>query len=170
MPRALFVSLNATYPQLDTAGQQIDSAALRNCTTTSWNVGPRADGVTLLFGVYQNHVVSGYEVEHPLGDWPTVPAGAMGAGRRIVPVTRAIADVVSRTLALNPNLAGEIRYRDVVAGADGQLVFVNDREPTQEELDPDPLARSEQTERCARGAPRRTGPLTAAILAPVRRC
>lgn len=138
MPRALFVSLKNLYPELSAPGRARTAAALRNVTSGWWRINEaRAHGVTYLFGVHDSAAVSAYRIDIDVAQWPRMPAGAMGAGRRYVPVT-SIADdsawVVAQTWRIE--MFGPIRYGDVALDAQGNVTGVSFPETARDdELD-----------------------------------
>lgn len=134
MPRAMFVSLNVTYPQLAPQGRGQDAAALRNCTCVAWRVGEGANGVEFIFGVFQGRVVSAYKITHPVQDWPRIPTGAAGAGRRCVPVEELSAADWATALTWNdvPMAQCGFRYGDVQL-ENGHLVLCSFTSPPTEE-------------------------------------
>ena len=137
MPRAMFVSLNVTYPQLSPLGRAQDAAALRNCTCVSWQVAAGANGVEFLFGVEHGHVVSAYRVPHPLQEWPRIPPLALGAGRRCVPVDEVPTADWDTALKWTRVPMGRcaFRYGDVRLDNEGRLSGFSFANPeTDEEL------------------------------------
>lgn len=91
MPNAVFVHLKTTYPEINAAARGPNGTALRNCTSGWWEVSEEsAQGVEYLFGVADDppggkRVVSAYRVPLPVAQWPVIPMGAQGAGRRWIP-------------------------------------------------------------------------------------
>lgn len=123
MSRAMFVSLAATFPELVPAATVQGGTMLRNATCVAWRVAlGSAQGVEFLFGVYQRRVVSAYRVVHPVADWPVIPAGAIGEGRRCVPVVDVSATDWERALTwAGVDMHGPLRYGDVDLDAGGSL-------------------------------------------------
>jgi hypothetical protein len=140
MPKAMFVSLRVTYPQLSPQGLGQDAAALRNCTCVAWRVGAGANGVEYVFGVFGGRIVSAYKVTHPvLQDWPLIPMDALGGGRRCVPVTALSPGDWATALAwdhIPPMLQCGFRYGEVQLSNDGSLASFSfsTSSPTEEEL------------------------------------
>lgn len=133
MSRALFVSLNVTYPQIAHAHRNYDSEALRNCTSMAWAVNPEsAANVAYVFGVAAGRIVAAYSVAVTADNWPVLPEPAEGAGRRVLPVTLLPSSRHwDSALALTPGshaesipLSGPIRYGDVVQDVDGYFIAV----------------------------------------------
>ena len=124
MARALFVSVNETFPQLSLPGQQQYAAALRNCTCVAWEVAAATQGIQYLFGVVRGQVKSAYRVTHPnVADWPTIPPGALGGGFRCVPVVDVdTAEWTTATGWAGIPMAGRILYGTVQVDAAGRLV------------------------------------------------
>lgn len=122
MPKAIFVSLAKLYPQLAVTTQ--GSAALRNCTCCWWRVNAtNAAGVRYAFGVVGARIVSVYGVDVDIADWPTMPAKALGTGRRYIPVRALTQGEWSRAMSLKaPQMYGAVRYGDVVLDAQGGIV------------------------------------------------
>ncbi len=122
MPRAIFVSLSRTYPQLAIRSQE--SHALRNCTCAWWQITPaNATDVRYAFGVFEGRVVSAYRVDVNVKNWPVMPDNAIAAGRRYIPVEHVTREEWAHALKYTaPRMYGAVRYGVVGLDAQGQIV------------------------------------------------
>lgn len=124
MPKAIFVSLVDLYPQLSTAAQHDrGSKALRNVTCGWWEVNPlSAADVQYAFGVFEGAVVSAHAVNVPANDWPVMPQGAIGAGRRYIPAAVLTdQDWATATSWRGVTMFGPVRYGTVSLDSNGAL-------------------------------------------------
>ena len=123
MARALFVSVNETFPQAALPGQQpvrggAPQLHLRGlggrAATEGSNTSSRRPG----------QVKSASGVTHPnVADWPTIPPGALGGGFRCVPVVDVdTAEWTTATGSAGIPMAGRILYGTVQVDAAGRLV------------------------------------------------
>jgi hypothetical protein len=124
---ALFVSLNDTFYQLTREAQEDpESSALRNCTTNAWQVSVEsAKDVEWVIGVVHTQIVSVYRVPCPSSMWPTVPDGAEGAGRRIIPTEAGDSTLFAQAKAFGAvKLSGPVGYGEISMDSNGQLIAV----------------------------------------------
>lgn len=141
MPKAIFVSLSRTFPQLADRSQESD--ALRNCTCAWWQITPaNATDVRYAFGVFEGCVVSAYRVDIDVNDWPIMPDNAIAAGRRYIPVEHLTPEEWAHALKHTaPRMYGAVRYGVVRLDAQGKIVELgasdtappcdDEREPAQ---------------------------------------
>jgi hypothetical protein len=124
MPKTLFVSLNVTYRELASTAKGQDSVALRNCTCVAWHVNPAsATGVAYLVGVFSGKAVSVYRVTEDVTRWPVIPDGALGGGRRCVPVVAVSPADWAAVVTSWPRIeiSGALRYGNVNVTPAGAL-------------------------------------------------
>jgi hypothetical protein len=123
VPRAIFVSLSKTYPQIVGAYRTRDGAALRNCTCCWWKVTPAsAAGVRYCLGVFKGGIVSAYRVDVDASKWPVMPTNALASGRRCIPAELLTPTEWARALTLTaPTMSGALRYGDVQLDGKGAL-------------------------------------------------
>ena len=108
MPKAIFVSLSRTFPQLAVRSQESD--ALRNCTCAWWQITPaNATDVRYAFGVFEGCVVSAYRVDIDIKDWPIMPDNAIATGRRYIPVEHLTPGARSESTRAHPDSLGRTR-------------------------------------------------------------
>jgi hypothetical protein len=133
----MFVSLAQLYPQIAMPALTQGAAVLRNATSVAWHVNETsAVGVAYLFGVYRGSVVSAYRVLHPVQHWPVIPRGAIGEGRRCVPVVAVEEQEWTHALGWNDiRMVGPVRYGEITTDAAGKLdeVAFPERPPYEDE-------------------------------------
>lgn len=137
MPRAIFVSLSHTYSQIADPSREND--ALRNCTCGWWRVAlARIVDVRYVFGVFGGDIVSAYKIDVPGESWPVMPANALGAGRRYIPVNAVTVEEWGSLVGCNaPEMYGAVRYGDVeVEQGNGCRVLAMDESPNEADTDP----------------------------------
>jgi hypothetical protein len=128
MKNALFVCINETYDELTKEAQENPlSSALRNCTTNAWHVSvENAKDVEWILGIVRTKVVSVYRVPCPSSMWPTIPDGAIGAGRKIVPTEPGEPSRFTQAMAFGAvQLSGPVGYGEISVDPNGQLIAKN---------------------------------------------
>ncbi|HEY5956487.1 MAG TPA: hypothetical protein VIV60_08045 [Polyangiaceae bacterium] len=126
MAKAILVSISNLYGAIATNARTHRSDVLRNTTCCWWSVNAAsAQDVTYAFGVVEGRIVSAYSVVASVEDWPVLPQGAEGAGRRAIPVQELKeSDWNTATSWTNLGMFGPVRYAEVDLDGAGALAGI----------------------------------------------